>query len=451
MAQKKITDLQLASLFAVGLSMPADDGIQTYRVTGQQMQDFFSSFVNKNSGLLKNVGLSVTAAAGAMTVALKQADGSTNPTTGILATQIAVRSRTLTSGAQTILDFTGALSLVLPSTATLGFANGANARVFVYAYYDGTNQGIALSAMKIDENQLFDLLEIGTGSDSDSAIYADAARTAAALRLIGGFQVSAITTAGTWTTPTWVSVLTKDDARPVKTVATTYTATAVDKVLLASTSGGAWTLSLPAAADSWGKTLTVKKTSSDTNALTIDANSSETIDGATTMILFQKDEFVTLFCDGAGWVIVGRYFPKTPTAFTPTGAFSTNTTYTGFWWRDGKELVMKVKAAFAGLPNTTNQSVNIPFSLNIDTSGLLDTTSARTAFTAVGTLWDNSASLPYNLGAVYNDATSVLIRRYAVAGTPGETTFGLLAQNNPVTIANADFMEMTIRVPISGW
>ena len=204
MADKKITDLPLRDEFDNDCNIPVDDTIQSYRVTATQIYDYLKPTYQGAMGLLKNVGLSVSAAAGAMTVALKQANGSTNPTTGIGRSEVLFRSTTLTSGAQSLIDFDAALSLVIPSGATLDFQNGDDARVYVYLYYDGTDKGLAVTSKRVDETQLYSLVGIGTGSDSN-AIYADANRTTAALRLIGMFQVSTITTAGTWTTPTYVA------------------------------------------------------------------------------------------------------------------------------------------------------------------------------------------------------------------------------------------------------
>jgi uncharacterized protein HemX len=61
---------------------------------------------------------------------------------------------------------------------------------------------------------------------------------------------------------------------------------------------------LPAAASSNGYWLTVKKTDASANAVTLDGNASETIDGATTYALSAQYDSVTVRCDGSEWFIV---------------------------------------------------------------------------------------------------------------------------------------------------
>jgi hypothetical protein len=92
----------------------------------------------------------------------------------------------------------------------------------------------------------------------------------------------------------------------VSTVAktTTYTAVQGDEVILCSTAGGSWVLTLPAAASNTGMVLTAKKTTSDTNTLTIDGNASETIDGSTTFVITAQYESVTIVCDGSNWYAI---------------------------------------------------------------------------------------------------------------------------------------------------
>src|SRR5687768_13337624 len=75
----------------------------------------------------------------------------------------------------------------------------------------------------------------------------------------------------------------KDLAVAAKTSA--YTATSSDEVLTADSSGGAFTITLPTAVGISGRKYVIKKTDSSFNAVTIDANSAETIDGALTKAL----------------------------------------------------------------------------------------------------------------------------------------------------------------------
>jgi hypothetical protein len=85
----------------------------------------------------------------------------------------------------------------------------------------------------------------------------------------------------------------------VATKTTTYTAAPGD-VLLCDASGGAFTVTLPAAAGATSS-ISVKKSDASANAVTIDGDASETIDGATTRALSTQYEAVTLWSDGTSW------------------------------------------------------------------------------------------------------------------------------------------------------
>jgi hypothetical protein len=84
---------------------------------------------------------------------------------------------------------------------------------------------------------------------------------------------------------------------------TTYTVTADDDYIACSTAGGAWTLTLPTAVGVAGKTYTFKKTTSDTNALTVDGDSAETINGSATYTLYFINDSVTIYSDGTNWQV----------------------------------------------------------------------------------------------------------------------------------------------------
>ena len=90
---------------------------------------------------------------------------------------------------------------------------------------------------------------------------------------------------------------------PVVSKSSTYTATTSDSVILCAASS-AWTLTLYAASGNSGRQLIIKKTDSSANAVTVDGNASETIDGGTTAAITTQFESITIVCDGSNWHIV---------------------------------------------------------------------------------------------------------------------------------------------------
>jgi hypothetical protein len=80
-----------------------------------------------------------------------------------------------------------------------------------------------------------------------------------------------------------------------------------DNLILCDASSAAFTVTLTAAASTGNKELTIKKTDSSGNAITIDGNASETIDGATTYSLPTQYKAVTIVCDGSNWHIKSAY------------------------------------------------------------------------------------------------------------------------------------------------
>jgi len=85
-----------------------------------------------------------------------------------------------------------------------------------------------------------------------------------------------------------------------------YTMTLSDCVVLVDTST-AFTITLPAVATADGIIYIFKKTDSAGNALTIDGNASETIDGATTNTEIDAQyDMLVLICLNSAWHIIGR-------------------------------------------------------------------------------------------------------------------------------------------------
>jgi len=83
---------------------------------------------------------------------------------------------------------------------------------------------------------------------------------------------------------------------------TTYTASAGD-FILADASGGAFTITLPAATSNTDAIIAIKKIDSSGLAVTIDGNGSETIDGDLIKIISDQYVTLTLISDGSNWNI----------------------------------------------------------------------------------------------------------------------------------------------------
>lgn len=100
----------------------------------------------------------------------------------------------------------------------------------------------------------------------------------------------------------------------VQSKTTTFTASTADDVYLCSTSGGAYSATLPTAVGNSGKIFRFKKTTSDFTVLTIDGDGTETIDGATTTTLNTQHEELSIISDGTNWHILDRRTPYYNTA-----------------------------------------------------------------------------------------------------------------------------------------
>ena len=70
--------------------------------------------------------------------------------------------------------------------------------------------------------------------------------------------------------------------------------------------GGAVTFTLPATASCVGLVLTFKKSDASGNAVIVDGDGSETIDGATTKSIGTQYHSITIVANGIGWSIIGE-------------------------------------------------------------------------------------------------------------------------------------------------
>lgn len=91
----------------------------------------------------------------------------------------------------------------------------------------------------------------------------------------------------------------------VETSDSTYNVPVGVTVVLADATSGAITVNLPAASgDNENRMIAVKKVDSSVNAVTVDGNASETIDGSTTRVLSSQYDVVMMVSDGSNWNVV---------------------------------------------------------------------------------------------------------------------------------------------------
>lgn len=93
--------------------------------------------------------------------------------------------------------------------------------------------------------------------------------------------------------------------RKVATITGTTTLDTTHNIILADATGGSITINLPAVASSSRRVYTILKINA-ANTVTIDGNSSETINGSTTQSLTTQYSVYTIVCDGTAWYIIGN-------------------------------------------------------------------------------------------------------------------------------------------------
>lgn len=186
-----ISGLMAAGFTFIGGVNVADAALDTSPVS-------FGQFKN-GPGDLYNMTIAASVGANALTVSLKQQSGA-NPSTGASQVAISFRSATANSGVYVKRTVTSALSLTIPSGATMGFSNGVSDNIYVYAIDNNGTVELAVSTEALwDEALLWDTTVMNTSSDSRIVLYSASARSGVAIRLLGRLRLTEAT-AGTWAT-----------------------------------------------------------------------------------------------------------------------------------------------------------------------------------------------------------------------------------------------------------
>ena len=162
--------------------------------------------VNDGPLLLQNLGLNASISTGALTVCIRQSDGSTEPTSSS-PVKIAFRKNVATSGEIENLSVTSTGPCVTVSSgSTLGIPTNLTSPIHVYAIDNSGTIELAIGAGANYVNEFISTTaEGGAGAaDSSSVLYSTTARTSVPHRLVG--QLYAYHVAGVWNTLTFVKV-----------------------------------------------------------------------------------------------------------------------------------------------------------------------------------------------------------------------------------------------------
>lgn len=133
-------------------------------------------------------------------------------------------------------------------------------------------------------------------------------------------------------------------------------------------------------------------------------------------------------------------------SFTPTGSWTTNTTYTGKYRRVGDTLEVQTYLALAGAPTATALLVDLPAGHTIDTAklafgALLHEGITATASAIVG-------SVEHKLFTYVNNTTRLGLLYLSSVTTAQEASVNA---TTPVTWASGNSIVVNYTVPIVGW
>jgi hypothetical protein len=129
--------------------------------------------------------------------------------------------------------------------------------------------------------------------------------------------------------------------------------------------------------------------------------------------------------------------------YTPTGGWTTNTTYYGMKCRNGDRLSLMVIASLSGAPNSVAFTLDIPDNLTMDSSKLPN---GADFDTKLGTAYleDSGTATNNTMGSVQWNATDELWIREIGGSTVGHSS--------PFTFASGDVVTLTVRdIPIVEW
>ncbi len=138
------------------------------------------------------------------------------------------------------------------------------------------------------------------------------------------------------------------------------------------------------------------------------------------------------------------------TAFTPTGTWVSNTSYTGYWRRNGDTMDLRIKVLVSGgAPTSASLTVTLPFGSSVDTGKVVyDGLSSATV--GYGTIRDSASAPICGIMRSTSSTPTLLNVMYEDDGATGVIP-STVNQAAPFTFGDTDSIVMYATVPIVGW
>ena len=136
--------------------------------------------------------------------------------------------------------------------------------------------------------------------------------------------------------------------------------------------------------------------------------------------------------------------------FTPTGTWTTNTTYTGHYRRVGDMLEVEFFLTLAGAPNASNLQIDIPFGLEIDSDKISNLTNDNGVNLGLVNFINADSDDPKGIVG-YATSTRVLVKWLGITGSIFGSDGRAVNQASPFTFTNGDAIYGRFQVPIVGW
>jgi len=138
--------------------------------------------------------------------------------------------------------------------------------------------------------------------------------------------------------------------------------------------------------------------------------------------------------------------------FTPTGSWTTNTTYTGKYRRVGSSMDIIMTATLAGAPNSTDFTFDMPTGFTIDSSKLTGAVNDRSPKLGTATVHDANTTGTYGvIGSYSGSGSNIRISSFQDSGVQ-ELTWTNVTQISPITFASGDTVTFRAEaLPIAEW